>query len=188
MSKNDQKQQKGAASIKTSEAGDNKAVNEEIHKQSLKVLQRLPAMGPILLLYMQSAHRRFQFISDLEWLLLPPLVAGQCKLYMKEEYPISYISWAFLDETAEKRMFLNGGKLRPEDWKSGDRLWIVDLVAPYGGVENMLADIQRNEFPDRLIRLIAPDPKTGGITARELQPSKKKNAGKSDSEDNDNLS
>lgn len=158
--------------VKTDEATSNEAMEDHIHSQSLKVLQRLPAMGPVIMLYMQSSHRRFQFISDLEWLLLPPLVQGQCKLYMKKEYPISFISWAFLDEAAEKRLFQNGGKLRAEDWKSGDRLWIMDIVAPFGGVKNMLRDIQTTEFPGQTVRLIAPDPKTGGITARELPPYK----------------
>lgn len=97
---------------------------------------------------------------------------------MKQEYPISFVSWAFLDEAAEKRLFDNGGKLRPEDWNSGDRLWIIDIVAPFGGVENMLRDIQKNEFPGQIVRLIAPDPKTGGITARELPPYVEKNASK----------
>lgn len=146
------------------------ALKAHIHDQSLKVLQRLPAVGPVLMLYMQSSHRRYQFISDLEWLLIPPLVLGQCKLYMKKEYPISYVSWAFLDEAAEKRLLQNGGKLRPDDWKCGDRLWIIDLVAPFGGVENMLRDIQKNEFPGQLVRILAPDPKTGGVTTRELPP------------------
>jgi cytolysin-activating lysine-acyltransferase len=156
--------------MRTSEAEDNEAIKEHVHAQSLKVLKRLPAMGPVIMLYMQSSHRRFQFISDLEWLLLPPLVSGQCKLYMKKEYPISFISWAYLDEDTEKRLFLNGGKLRPEDWKSGENLWIIDIVAPFGGVENMLRDIQKNEFPGQTLKMIAPDPKTGGIKARVLKP------------------
>ena len=143
-------------------------IKKRLHTQSLRVLKRLPAVGPVIMLYLQSSHRRFQFISDLEWLLLPPLVQGQCKLYMKKEYPISFISWAFLDEESEKRILQNGGKLRSEDWKSGDRLWVIDIVAPFGGVENMLRDIQKNEFPGRSLKIIAPDPKSGGITTREL--------------------
>lgn len=145
------------------------ALREHITAQSLKIVKRLPAIGPVVMLYLQSSHRRFQFISDLEWLLLPPLVSGQCKLYMKKEYPVSYISWAFLNEEAENHLLKNGGKLRPEDWKSGNRLWIVDMVAPFGGIENMLNDIRRNEFPESEIRLVAPDPETGGITARKLR-------------------
>lgn len=147
-------------------------LKEHILAQAQKLIKRLPALGPVLLLYLQSAHRRLHFISDLEWLLLPPLVSGQCKLYMKEEYPISFVSWAFLSEEAEARLLLAGGRLRPEEWKSGDRLWLIDIVAPFGAgaVENMLDDIRKNEFPGRVIRLLAPDPATGGVKARELPP------------------
>ena len=151
-------------------AGNNEEMKAHIREQSLKVLKRLPAMGPVIMLYLQSSHRRFQFISDLEWLLLPPLVKGQCKLYMKKEYPVSFVSWAFLNNDAEKRLLKNGGKLRPEDWNSGENLWIVDMAAPFGGIESMLKDLQKNEFPGRSIRLVAPDPETGGIKVRELSP------------------
>lgn len=161
---------KNDAGTKSGESGELEELKAHIHAQSQKVLKRLPAVGPVIMLYMQSSHRRYQFIGDLEWLLIPPLVLGQCKLYMKKEYPISYVSWAFLDEVAEKRLLQNGGKLRPDDWKCGDRLWIIDIVAPFGGVENMLRDIQKNEFPGKLVRLLAPDPKTGGVSSRELPP------------------
>lgn len=46
----------------------------------------------------------------------------------------------------------------------------MDIVAPYGGVENMLRDIRKNEFPGKPVHLITPDPNTGGIAARELPP------------------
>ena len=151
-------------------AENNEEMKTHIREQSLRVLKRLPAMGPVIMLYLQSSHRRFQFISDLEWLLLPPLVKGQCKLYMKKEYPVSFVSWAFLDDEAEKRLLNNGGKLRPEDWSSGEKLWVIDMAAPFGGIENMLRDLQKNEFPGRSVRLAAPDPETGGIKVRELPP------------------
>lgn len=169
MSANEESKQ-GGDQVKMKEAEQTEALREHIHNQSLNVLKRLPAMGPVIMLYMQSAHRRLHFISDLEWLLLPPLVSGQCKLYMKKEYPISFVSWAFVNDDTEKRLLQNGGKLRPEDWKSGDRLWIIDIVAPFGGVENMLNDIRKNEFPGQTVRLLAPDPQTGGIQAREIPP------------------
>ncbi len=168
--------------LKTEEARENEVLKEEILKQSSRVLKTLPAMGPVLILYFQSSHRRFHFISDLEWLLLPPLVSGQCKLYMKKKYPISFVSWALLNKDAETRMFQNGGKLRPEDWNSGDRLWLIDIVAPFGSVENMLADIQNNEFPGQTIHLVVPDLKTGGITSRKLPPLKKKQQNESQQE------
>ncbi|MFP7753887.1 toxin-activating lysine-acyltransferase [Thermodesulfobacteriota bacterium B35] len=144
--------------------------DKTIHERAGQLLKRLPALGPVLLLYMHSPHRRFRFIADLEWLLLPPLLAGQCKLYMKGEYPLSFVSWAFLDEEAEKNLLAGGGRLRPEDWKRGDRLWIIDLVAPFGGVDSMLRDLRTREFPGREISLAVPDPESGGVRVRRLRP------------------
>ncbi len=143
---------------------------EKLHEQAMELLRRLPAFGPVIMLYLQSAHRRFQFISDLEWLLIPPLMNRQCKLFMKKSYPFAYVSWAFLDGEAESRLVLNGGKLRPQDWKCGENLWLVDIVAPFGGADKVLADLQQNEFPGKTIRILVPDPATGGVTKRELPP------------------
>lgn len=145
-------------------------LSEQVRSKSLQIIKRLPALGPVIMLYMQSSHRRYQFIGDLEWLLLPPLVNGQCKLYMKKEFPVSFISWAFLDESAEKRLLANGGKLRPEDWNCGDRLWVVDAVAPFGGVEKMLHDVRKSEFPDHAVRIMIPDLESGSVKARKLPP------------------
>lgn len=150
--------------------GQNDGLAEKLHEQAMELLRRLPAFGPVIMLYLQSAHRRFQFISDLEWLLIPPLMSRQCKLFMKKSYPFAYVSWAFLNEEAENRLVLNGGKLRPQDWKCGERLWLMDIVAPFGRADRVLADIQQNEFPGRTIRLLVPDPETGGVSKRELPP------------------
>ncbi|RUA00255.1 MAG: toxin-activating lysine-acyltransferase [Deltaproteobacteria bacterium] len=151
-------------------------INGQVFEKYKEVLKRLPDIGPVLMLYMQSGHRKFNFISDLEWLLLPPLMLKQCKLYTEKGFPISYISWAFLNETVEKRLIKNCGRLSPEDWESGSRLWLIDVVAPFGGVERMLADIRFNLFPDRPVRILARDPATGGVHLRELPIPAKKEA------------
>ena len=38
--------------------------------------------------------------------------------------------------------------MAPNDWQSGDRLWLVELIAPFGGQEEMLKDLQVNVFGD----------------------------------------
>ena len=146
------------------------ATSEHLLSHSRRILERLPALGPIVLLYMQSPLRRLQFLADLEWLLMPPLMLGQCKLYMKKRYPISFASWAFLDQAAEDRLTANAGRLRPEDWQSGDRPWLIDLVAPFGGLDAMLADLRRNEFPGKRLRFLAPDPQSGRLSPQDLPP------------------
>ena len=149
-------------------------INDKVLEKYGEVLRRLPDIGPVLMLYMQSGHRRYNFISDLEWLLVPPLMLKQCKLYTEKEFPISYISWAFLNEKVEERLVEKNGWLSPGDWKSGDRLWLIDVVAPFGGVERMLTDIRSHIFPDKPIRILAQDPATGGVHLRELPLPEKK--------------
>ena len=45
-------------------------------------------------------------------------------------------------------------EVRPQDWKSGDNLWVVETIAPFGGAEEMAKDLKAAVFPDRKIRMI----------------------------------
>ena len=46
-------------------------------------------------------------------------------------------------------------KLRPQDWKNGDRLWVVEVIAPFGGAEEMVKDLKANVHPTREIKFLA---------------------------------
>lgn len=55
--------------------------------------------------------------------------------------------------------------LRYASWKSGDSLWLIELVAPFATRENklqeaMVADLVENVFKGRSIKLDVIDPKT----------------------------
>lgn len=45
--------------------------------------------------------------------------------------------------------------LRPQDWKSGDKLWIVEVIAPFGGAEEMVKDLKDKVFPSRQVSFLA---------------------------------
>lgn len=49
-------------------------------------------------------------------------------------------------------------KAPPADWKSGDILWLVDLIAPYGGQEAMLKDLKTQVFAEQEMRYLAVGP------------------------------
>jgi cytolysin-activating lysine-acyltransferase len=36
--------------------------------------------------------------------------------------------------------------LKWPDWKSGDRLWVVEVIAPFGGAEEMVKDLKAEGF------------------------------------------
>jgi cytolysin-activating lysine-acyltransferase len=114
---------------------------------------------------MNSPAHKHLFITDLEWLVTPPLALRQFRIWRRNDTPFAFASWAFLNEDAEKRLFTGGQRLSPGDWRSGERLWLVDLIAPFGGGEEILTDLKSKAFPDREIKAIAPAPNGKGFTA-----------------------
>lgn len=45
-------------------------------------------------------------------------------------------------------------KLRRQDWKSGDRLWVVEVIAPFGGADEMVKDLKEKVFAEREITFL----------------------------------
>lgn len=116
------------------------------------------ALGEIAWLLSQSPnHRHALFIGDLEWLVLPPLTHAQYRLFYTENRPIGAAFWAFVPETVEKRL-AGGGRLGANEWRSGDRVWLVEIVAPFGGQDRMLADLQKTALADRTFRYVRVQP------------------------------
>jgi len=121
-------------------------------EQAKSVLKKLPLLGPIAWLCMNSPQHRNQFVADLEWRVMPALVLDQAKLYMRDEAPVAYASWAFLSPEAAER-YGRTGRLAPGDWKSGPEAWLIDLVAPFGGGGDVLSDVKEKVLAGREVRV-----------------------------------
>ncbi len=120
--------------------------------QAKSVLKKLPLLGPIAWLCMNSPQHRNQFIADLEWRVMPALVLDQAKLYMRDEAPVAYASWAFLSPEVAER-YRATGRLAPGDWKSGSEAWLIDLVAPFGGGGDVINDVKEKVLAGRQVRV-----------------------------------
>lgn len=128
-----------------------------------EIVKRLPAIGYVTWLCSQSQGHRQLFIQDMEWRLFPPILLAQYKLRIDDKVgglPTGYASWAFLSEEIEGSYRMTH-KLRPGDWRSGDRLWLVDFIAPFGGAAALLEELCFEVHRDRETRLLYPD--AGGI-------------------------
>ena len=154
------------------------ALENEIERQrevaaqhAKELLGKLPLLGPVVWLYMHASSHKHLFLTDVEWMIIPPMTLNQYKLYMKEEAPLAYASWAFVDEETEKRLLSGRVRLAPKDWKSGERLWLIDLVAPFGGGKDVLKDIRDNVFPSRPIKQLVPDADGKGVRPIEWKSS-----------------
>jgi cytolysin-activating lysine-acyltransferase len=111
-------------------------------------------LGEIVWLMSQSKlHKQF-FISDLEWFVMTPVILQQFRMFYDQEKPIGVVLWASVDAEVSARLAQGGGKMRPQDWKSGNELWAVEVIAPFGGAPAMLKDLKEKVFPGRDIKAV----------------------------------
>lgn len=94
-----------------------------------------------VLLYMRSPKHKHLFLADLEWRLLPALSLKQFRLFTKGNQPIGLATWAMVSEEVAERLKSDVSRIKPSDWRSGDRPVLVDLVAPFGGEKEMAQNL-----------------------------------------------
>ena len=130
-------------------------------------------LGQIVSLMGQSPAHRHIFISDLEWLVLPPLTKRQVRIWRRRTdrgvAPMVYASWAMVTEDVEKRLLQGQNRLRPNEWDGGTIPWLIDLVAPYGGGDAALNELVDQTFGGKPIKALVPTP-GGGFAVRQIQP------------------
>jgi cytolysin-activating lysine-acyltransferase len=126
----------------------------------------LPTLGPVVWLYARTPDRRFLFLSDLDWSVLPPLVLDQCRLFMKGKMPFAFVTWAHVNDDVHQRLLSGNGRLAPHEWKSGEHLWLIDIVTPFGTLPEVLADVRKTRFPDQVLRYLASNPTTWRVEVK----------------------
>ena len=116
--------------------------SEQLQAQAQRVVSKLPLLGAVTWLMMQHNTTRHTLISDLEWRVMPPLVLDQAKLYMRNNAPVAYVSWAKLSEKVANRYRSVPHQLTAGEWQSGEQIWVIDLYAPFGGATEVLQDLR----------------------------------------------
>lgn len=111
-------------------------------------------LGEITWLMSQSPlHKQF-FISDLEWFVMAPVLLQQFRLFYDKDKPIGVVFWATVNDEVEERLESGTSRLRPQDWKSGNSLWVVEVIAPFGGSEEMVRDLKTKVFAERTLKVL----------------------------------
>jgi cytolysin-activating lysine-acyltransferase len=125
-------------------------------QQARKVLGKIPLLGPVTWLMLQQAAHRHTLLSELEWRVMPALVLDQAKLYLKDEAPVAFVSWAKLSEEVAQRYQAAPHQLTLADWTSGDQLWLVDVFTPFGGAQEVLKNVREKIFAGQAVRQLMP--------------------------------
>lgn len=95
--------------------------------------EKLRVYGDMMFLAFRSSRHRAMPLGVLRTYLETPVELGQFRIFRFDDVPRAMYTWAFLDRAAERKL-VEGTPLDPDDWSSGGRMWIIDLVAPYRGL------------------------------------------------------
>lgn len=104
-----------------------------------KELAKLPLLGPALWLFARDPQRKFTFVADIDWRLLPPLVLDQCRLFSKQDVPWAFFTWALVSDEVDARLRSAVPVIAPHEWRSGTKPWLIDVVMPFGRDDELLA-------------------------------------------------
>jgi cytolysin-activating lysine-acyltransferase len=145
------------------------------------------ALGQIVWLLSQSPLHRELRLKDLEWSIMPAVMKEQFRIFRFgplpgladpaaalppgldktaiEQLPLGVAIWAKLSAEAEAKLE-RGERLEVEEWTSGDRTWLIELISPFANAENkllevMLTDLAQGPFRGRPFCLHRTDPQTG---------------------------
>jgi len=131
--------------------------------------QRTPldVIPEVLWLLTQSPQHKFMFLADLEWYFLPPFRHRQFRVFHKDKAPIAFVSWAYVSEEVEERLKSGATRLKPEDWRSGENLWLIDLCVPFGGGEFILKELREKVFKGQKVKTLQPAPDGCGMAVVE---------------------
>lgn len=147
-------------------AVDLKADAVEMAKHGLEearhALAKLPILGPALWLYARDATRKYTFLGDIDWLVLPPVILDQCRLYTKNGIPFAFFTWARLSDAIDARLRSGVAKVAPHEWNSGKHVWLIDLVAPFGQADEMIKELLQSTLQGETVQALLPDPQQGG--------------------------
>lgn len=115
-------------------------------------------LGEITWLMTQSAAHKGFFISDIEWMIMVPVMQQQFRLFYDKDKPVGVALWGRINEEVEQRLTSGNARMRPQDWKSGDKIWIIEIIAPFGGHEEMLKDFKAEVFKDTPVHYLERSP------------------------------
>ncbi len=129
----------------------------------------LAAFGQVTSILMRSAQYRKLSLADLEWLVVPAVTNGQFALAEAQSkangmmVPVGVLLWASVSAEVDKRLTETTEvpmRLKQEEWRSGDILWVIDGVGEQQVIQAMLKRKMETDWAGRPVKMKVRD-KTG---------------------------
>jgi hemolysin-activating ACP:hemolysin acyltransferase len=148
-------------------------------KRRAEISKRLATTrGEIVALLLRSPRYRDQKLSDLRWLMFPPLRTGQYALIEAQSKqhgytaPVAALFWARVSADVDKRLsetLDQPVRLTPKEWRSGDILWLVETLGDDRGIAALVQRLRATEWSGKPVKARVADGK-GKVEVRVIGP------------------
>ncbi len=152
---------------------------DELARRAELSKRLMGAFGEAVSVLMRSDAHRHQFLADLETLLLPPLAAGQFSIMDAQSkaigftQPVGLVLWARVSAEVDQRLSTGLDRpmrLKPEEWTSGDIVWIVEAIGDQRALGPMLKALSERELKGKAVKLRTRD-EAGKVVVRVIEAS-----------------
>ena len=127
---------------------------------SAKEVHFAVAFARIVSILMRSNPYRHSSLADLEWLVLPPIMSGQFAILDAQingqTVPIAVALWANVSAEIDQRLSdptLPSIKLKPNEWRSGEILWLIDAVGDGSAIPHLMQRLTEGPFAGRQVKM-----------------------------------
>jgi cytolysin-activating lysine-acyltransferase len=131
--------------------------------QPLAIRQVDVTLGQIVTILMRSAQHKQLPLADLEWLVLPAVLSGQCRVAQAQQsgivVPVGVALWANVSTDVDQRLSEVSApwRLQPDEWRSGDIPRLLELVADPSTQQALLKHLGETVFRGRGIKMRVRD-------------------------------
>jgi hemolysin-activating ACP:hemolysin acyltransferase len=156
---------------------------EELKKRAAQAKLKAAAFGEVVAVLMRSAPYRATTLAELEGLVVPAVLTGQFSLAEVQSKqnglmaPVGVVFWALVSADVDQRLSaeLNTPiKLAPQEWKSGEIVWVVDAVGDQRVITPMLQGLAKGTWYGKPVKMRVRDKdgrvRVGTITFKPNAP------------------
>jgi cytolysin-activating lysine-acyltransferase len=142
---------------------------EAVRPRDARQTRFAQSFAQIVAVLMRDPNFRNMRLADLEWLVLPPVMAGQFRLAQAPSphgrakgqdggvlVPVAVALWARVSAAIDKGLSENLDKpvrLRAGDWACGDNVWLMAVAGDQRAVPKFLERLAETEFKGQRVRM-----------------------------------
>jgi cytolysin-activating lysine-acyltransferase len=174
------------AAAKAGAAPAAKAGGPAMSPRNARQARMAQSFSQVVAVLMRDQNFRNMRLADLEWLVIPPVMSGQFRVAHAAPrtadkppqqpagfVPVAVALWARVSPQIDKALSEGLDKpvwLRPNQWASGDILWLMAIAGDRRALPQFLKRLQEEEFKGQPVKMRARDA-NGKVTIQELAAS-----------------